>query len=131
MGRLMAIKTSDVKVGDILHDVHTERMGNTTMRREGHWTARVTEVAEDGSWAMASWNGNPAKRYRNQFPTSWKRTPKEWLRNDLHGRRCSMCSASERDGHDPDCEHPRAVAARNRDAKAPDEQRVLELESDP
>lgn len=57
----MSIKTSDLKVGDVLHDIHRVKAGNTTMSVEGHWEAN---------------------------------------------------------GHDPDCEHPRAIAARKRAAKA-------------
>jgi hypothetical protein len=58
----MAIKTNSVKVGDILHDVHTYKMGNTTITAEGHWLIRVTAVADDGSWAEASWNSNKRKK---------------------------------------------------------------------
>jgi hypothetical protein len=116
---MSAISTKDVKVGDILHDVHTYKMGNTTMTAEGHWTADVTAVAEDGTWAEASWNSNPAKRYVGCLPKGWKRAPKDWIRQGLGGgRACALCCASEKDGHTDDCDHPRAVAKRKAAAKA-------------
>lgn len=116
----MSIKTSDLKVGDILHDVHSQRMGNTTMRCEGHWEAKVTEVAEDGTWAMVSWNGNASRKYWGFVP--YKRWPKEWIRGGnatlgRGGRTCCICYAQESDGHRETCEHPRAVAARKRAQK--------------
>lgn len=111
------IKTSDLKVGDVLHDVHSTRMGNTTMRCEGHWTAKVMAVDEDGSWADVSWNGNEARRFFGSVP--YKRWPKEWVRGSnaalgRGGRTCCLCYAQESDGHLETCEHPRAVAARKR-----------------
>jgi len=109
----MSIKTSEVKVGDVLHDVHTYQAGNTAMRLEGHWTAKITAVAEDGSWVEASWNGNTPRRYVSVLPKSWKRTPKEWVRG-LGGRACTCCRKSEKDGHADDCDHPRAVSARKK-----------------
>jgi hypothetical protein len=93
-------------------------MGNTMMTAEGHWTARITEVAEDGSWAEASWNCNPAKRFYSTMPKGWKTSPKEWLRQGMgDGRACALCGASEVAGHRLDCEHPRAIAARKKAAK--------------
>lgn len=55
---------SKLRPGDILYDVHSERAGNTTMRRQGEWTVRVIEVHDDH--AMCSWNGNPATKYRER-----------------------------------------------------------------
>jgi hypothetical protein len=114
---MSAISTKDVKVGDILHDVHTYTMGHTTMTAEGHWTARVTAEAEDGTWAEASWNSNRPVRHRRTLPKGWRRVPKEWLVNPIRGTRCSMCHAHKTDGHKPTCDHPRAVSARKKAAK--------------
>ena len=110
------IKTSDLKVGDVLHDVHSHKMGNTTMRAEGHWLVRVVEVADDGSWAMLSWNGNRPCRYTGTVP-HYKRWPKEWIRSGFGGRTCCICHAREADGHKSYCDHPRAVAARKPDSE--------------
>lgn len=113
----MSIKTSDLKVGDVLHDIHRVKAGNTTMSVEGHWEVYVRAVADDGSWADLSWNGNRPMRCYGK--TSYKRHPKEWYRPGITGgRQCAICGAKEANGHDPDCEHPRAIAARKRAAKA-------------
>jgi hypothetical protein len=113
----VSIKTSDLKVGDILHDIHRERAGNTTMNVEGHWLVVVKAVAEDGSWYEASWNGNkPSRHYGSRC--GYTRHPKEWYRPDIMGgRKCAVCYAREDDGHKPTCSHPRAIAARKRAAK--------------
>jgi hypothetical protein len=115
----MSVATNSVRVGDTLHDVHTYKMGNTTIRAEGHWMIHVTAVADDGSWADASWNGNASKRYVGCFPKGWKTSPKEWIRQGLGGgRTCALCYANEKNGHAADCEHPRAVSARKKAARA-------------
>jgi len=46
-----------------LHDVHSYRMGNTTMSALGCWPVRVISVDSVNRRAMVSWNGNP--------PESW------------------------------------------------------------
>lgn len=59
----MSVKFSTVKAGDKLYDVHSEQMGNTTMRRMGWWPIRVISVDHEARTAMVSWNGNPARRW--------------------------------------------------------------------
>lgn len=67
------MKISDLKPGQILFDVHSHRMGNTTMRTLGVWRVLVKEVDPEGRSFKASWNGNPAEtKYR--IPPNWKKT---------------------------------------------------------
>lgn len=107
------IKISNLKVGDTLHDVRSERAGNSICKIDCHWKVIVTAIAEDFSWAELSWNGNPPKRYHTSVP--YKRSPKEWMKVDIFGERsCVLCYSKKSDGHKPDCTHPRAVAARKR-----------------
>lgn len=110
------IKIESLKAGEVLYDTHIEQAGNTAMRREGVWECYVREVASDGKWVEISWNGNPAQRFRT-VPKGYKRAPKEWVRSLFGGRKCYLCNKSESDGHAPDCEHPKAIAARKKAAK--------------
>lgn len=58
----MAIKFEKIQAGMRLADVHTERMGNTLMRRTGVWEVEIVEVrTKPNRGAMARWNGNPAE----------------------------------------------------------------------
>ena len=110
------IKIQSLKPGDVLYDVHSEKAGNTTMRREGVWECYVRAVDSDGKWVEISWNGNPARRFA-AVPRGYKRAPKEWILSELFSaRRCHFCMMSKPDGHAPDCEHPRAIAARKKAA---------------
>ena len=110
------IKIESLKAGDVLYDVHSERAGNTTMRREGCWKCFVRAVDSNGKWVEISWNGNPARRFA-AVPKGYKRAPKEWILSELFSaRRCHFCMMSKPDGHAPDCEHPRAIAARKKPA---------------
>jgi hypothetical protein len=49
-----------LKPGDVLYDVHSHKMGNTTMSTMGCWAVRVIEVHDNH--IVASWNGNSAVR---------------------------------------------------------------------
>lgn len=112
------MKISDLKVGDVLYDTHSERAGHTELRREGVWKCYVRAVDPAGQWVDISWNGNPARRWRS-VPTRFKWSPKEWVKSDCFGgpRRCYVCKATEPKGHATDCAHPKAVAARKKAAK--------------
>ena len=117
------IKIQSLKPGDVLYDVHSERAGNTTMRREGVWECYVRAVDPNGQWVEISRNGNPARRFA-AVPRGYKRAPKEWILSELSSdRRCHFCMKSKPDGHAPDCKHPRAIAARKKAAKAKKEPR--------
>ena len=69
------IKIQSLKPGDVLYDVHSERAGNTTMRREGVWECYVRAVDPNGQWVEISRNGNPARRFA-AVPRGYKRAPK-------------------------------------------------------
>jgi hypothetical protein len=56
-----------VKAGDTLWDVHSQKMGNTTMRQMGSWQVDVLEVHAVPPRVWARWNGNaPRWMYRRE-----------------------------------------------------------------
>ncbi len=59
----MAVSWNRVTAGDKLLDIHSERMGNTTMRRLGCWTVEVISMDSVTETAMCSWNGNKPVMY--------------------------------------------------------------------
>lgn len=66
-----------LKPGDIVYDVVSQRMGNTRVRRKAVYDVRIVEVAEDHSYVMASWNGNPPRRFAGRQIAKWRRTEPE------------------------------------------------------
>lgn len=59
-------KLEKLKPGDVLYDVHSRQMGNTTLRTIGVWQVKVIEVHENH--ALVSWNTNPPQKwYRRQI----------------------------------------------------------------
>lgn len=54
----MAIKFEKIEPGMRLLDVHSEKMGNTTMRQLGLWHVMVVSVDKEKRSAVVSWNGN-------------------------------------------------------------------------
>lgn len=59
----MAVRFETVKAGDVLYDVHREKMGHTTMSRLGWWRVVVKSIDHAKGVAWCSWNGNPPRRY--------------------------------------------------------------------
>lgn len=72
----MAIKFEKIVAGMRLYDLHSERMGSTTMRSMGVWFVDVLEVDVAQRRALVSWNGNKPEwksahtltRYRAKRP---------------------------------------------------------------
>jgi hypothetical protein len=59
----MSIKFDKIEPGMILLDIHSYRMGNSTMRELGLWRVRIISVDKETQTAMVSWNGNPPKKW--------------------------------------------------------------------
>lgn len=57
------MKFEKIKEGMILYDVHSYKMGNTTIRSLGIWEVKILEINRENRTALASWNGNPPKTY--------------------------------------------------------------------
>lgn len=71
----MAVVFDGVKAGDVLYDVHRERMGNTTMRRTCVYVVNVKEVDQAARKALCSWNGNAPKWFYAAQVRKWRRSP--------------------------------------------------------
>ena len=59
----MTIKFEKIKTGDILYDIHSRLMGNTTMRTMGCWDVKIIEIFTEQKSALVSWNGNPPEKW--------------------------------------------------------------------
>lgn len=61
------MKIESLKPGMTIYDVHSYRMGNTTMRTLGCWNVTVIEVNADRT-IIASWNDNkPTRMHERQW----------------------------------------------------------------
>lgn len=60
------MKFEHIKPGMELLDIHSERMGNTTLRRLGLWRVTVVSVDPESRTAMVRWNYNPEKRWNER-----------------------------------------------------------------
>lgn len=59
----MAIKFDLIEPGMTLLDIHSEKMGNTTMSELGSWPVKIISVDKLKRTAVASWNGNPPETW--------------------------------------------------------------------
>jgi hypothetical protein len=53
------MKFEKIQPEQVLYDVHSYRMGNTTLRSVGVWPVRILSVDASKRTAIVSWNGNP------------------------------------------------------------------------
>ena len=75
------IKFTKIEPGMVLLDIHSEPMGNTTMKRMGCWKVRIVSVDKDKRTAMASWNGNPPRLYtRRQLERLYAKAPPSYVK---------------------------------------------------
>ncbi len=57
------MKFDKLKIDTEMYDVHSYKMGNTTMRSLGVWSVKVVEIDFEKRRALCCWNGNPARWY--------------------------------------------------------------------
>lgn len=72
------IKFSKVEQGMTLFDIHSERSGNSMLRRLGLWKVVILKVDESG--ALVSWNGNKPTRWdRRRIEKLYAKPTKKYL----------------------------------------------------
>lgn len=86
----MAIKFDKVEPGMVLLDIHSHRVGNTTMRELGCWKVRVISVDRANRTALCSWNDNHPKTYyerdfRRLYTKPTKKYREQMERRARHG----------------------------------------------
>jgi hypothetical protein len=64
-----------VRVGDVLYDGGTYKMGNTKLREVGNWPVKIVEVDTVRGRVLASWNSNTPKWFSERAVKAWRRTP--------------------------------------------------------
>lgn len=65
-----------LRPGDLVFSVQSQVMGNTTMRRKATFSVRVVSVHADSPspHVIASWNGNPPRKFFVSAIRKWRRT---------------------------------------------------------
>jgi len=58
--------------GQTLYTVTTGKQGNTTIRCKRVHPVYVKEVNVEDGCVMASWNGNPVRRYSERMIKNWR-----------------------------------------------------------
>ena len=77
----MAIKFEKITPGMTLFDIHSERAGNTLMRRIGCWEVKVRSVNSEQRSAVVSWNGNRDEVwYANRLQRLYATKPPSYLK---------------------------------------------------
>lgn len=56
--------------GMTVYDVHSTKMGNTTISSVGVWFVKIVSVDVENRTVVASWNSNAPRKY---YPKSWSK----------------------------------------------------------
>lgn len=77
----MAIKFDKIEAGMVLLDIHSERAGNTNMRRWGCWRVEIVSVDRERRSARVRWNGNSeATWYARQLERLYVKEPPSYTK---------------------------------------------------
>ena len=61
-----------LKPGQIVFSIESYKMGNTNIRCKGLWEVRIVEVNLERNFVIASWNGNPPRKFLPQDIKKWR-----------------------------------------------------------
>lgn len=61
-----------LKPGMLVYDVHSYRMGNTTLRSIGVWNVHIFAVDHESRTVQAMWNGNKSQIFRERQWSKWR-----------------------------------------------------------
>lgn len=71
----------------VVYDVGHHKMGNTSLTTVGVWDVRIVSVDADSRSCMASWNGNPPKRFYEHSIRKWRANRPLLIESGYGGRR--------------------------------------------
>lgn len=75
----MAVSFNTLKVGEELMDIHSQRMGNTTMSELCKWRVVIKEIDAEGRRALVSWNSNTPQWWNeNRLRRLYRKEPKAY-----------------------------------------------------
>lgn len=66
------MKIEKLQPGAMVYDVHSQRMGNTTLRSVGVWPVQIVSVDVEARTVMAKWNGNPERKFSERQWSKWR-----------------------------------------------------------
>lgn len=61
-----------LKPGMTVYEVQRQRMGNTSIRTVVVYDVRIIEIDAERQHVLASWNGNPVRRYIRRQWSKWR-----------------------------------------------------------
>lgn len=73
--------------GQIVYDVHSHRMGNTTMRTMGCWEVRIVSIDLEKGTVVATWNSNPAQTFYRNSIQKWREKKPVFVSTGAFGKR--------------------------------------------
>ncbi len=77
------MKFEKIEAGMVLYDVHSYKMGNTTIRSIGVWKVDVISVDKERKSARVRWNSNKEQTYFRAELERLKAKPPVLVRNSF------------------------------------------------
>lgn len=66
------MKFEAIKPGDVVYDVGTGNMGNTTLKTVRVWPVKVISIDDYKRTVLASWNSNPPMLFHEKSYKKWR-----------------------------------------------------------
>lgn len=77
------MKLEKLQPGMVVYDVHSYKMGNTTLSTIGTWSVHIVSIDHESRTCIASWNGNPPEKCFEHTISKWKATKPHLVRTAL------------------------------------------------
>lgn len=97
------MKINQCTPGQIVYSVERRQMGNTALRTTSVFSVYIREVDPEGKWVMASWNGNPARKFYSAAVSKWKKEKPLLVGNMRTGYRLATKEEIKQRGEEQSC----------------------------
>lgn len=66
------MKLEKMQPGQVVYDVHSHKMGNTTINTVGVWSVKIISINLEKQTVQASWNSNAERTYYHNSWSKWR-----------------------------------------------------------
>lgn len=67
------MKIENLEPGMIVYDVHSTKMGNTSLKSMGVWNVKIVSIDLERQSVECSWNGNPPRSVYRKTWSKWRK----------------------------------------------------------
>ena len=81
------MKIEKLQPGQVVFNVVRQNMGNTTMKTTSVFKVYIKEIDPEKQWVLASWNGNPARKFYKRTVSKWREKKPVMIKSPMGSQR--------------------------------------------